>query len=101
MPSLRRAPSHVVVVSSLTHRTGRIDFDTLEYWTALLDQGHEGPLPLCAPTSPLPSRNHVYTQSKLCNALFANELDRRFSKFGVRASALCPGVVASDILKVS
>jgi NAD(P)-dependent dehydrogenase (short-subunit alcohol dehydrogenase family) len=76
----RSAPSRVVTVSSLAHQMGAVDFDDLhrersyQKWTA-------------------------YGQSKLCNLLFAYELDRRLRARGlpVRSVACHPGYSATNL----
>jgi len=39
----------------------------------------------------------AYKQSKLCNLLFANALNKRFAGDGIRAYAVDPGLVKTDI----
>ncbi len=79
LPALADRPgARVVVVSSLAHRGGRIDFDDLESarfygrWTA-------------------------YCQSKLANLLFAFELDRRLSGSAAIAVAAHPGFASTNL----
>src|ERR1700730_13688428 len=71
------APARVVTVSSGVQATGRIDFDDL--------QG---------------SRNYsgqrAYSQSKLADVMFTNELARRLEGTGVTATCLHPGFVRTD-----
>ncbi|KAF7540744.1 hypothetical protein G7054_g1118 [Neopestalotiopsis clavispora] len=71
--------SRVISLSSAGHRYGTINFDDLnseqtEYnaWAA-------------------------YSQSKLANAYFANEVDRRFQSRGVRAFAVHPGGIITPL----
>lgn len=71
------APARVVTVSSGAHAGGRIDFDDL--------QGAHGY-----------SGNRAYSQSKLANILFSNELARRLEGTGVTANSLHPGVVGTN-----
>jgi NAD(P)-dependent dehydrogenase (short-subunit alcohol dehydrogenase family) len=71
------APARVVTVSSGAHARGRIDFDDL--------QGARGY-----------SGNRAYSQSKLANILFSNELARRLEGTGVTANSLHPGVVGTN-----
>ena len=68
------APARVVTVSSNAHTMGRIDFDDL--------QGARNY-----------SGQRAYSQSKLANILFTNELARRLEGPGVTATCLHPGVV--------
>lgn len=73
--------ARVVVVASESHRSPpRLDLDALPY----------------------PRRFHLdyvaYGQAKLCNVLFALELDRRYADIGIRGNALHPGsMVATSI----
>jgi NAD(P)-dependent dehydrogenase (short-subunit alcohol dehydrogenase family) len=73
------APARVVSVSSGGHVLSPVVFDDLHYehraydpWTA-------------------------YGQSKTANVLFAVELDRRYRDAGVRAFAVHPGMIATDL----
>jgi NAD(P)-dependent dehydrogenase (short-subunit alcohol dehydrogenase family) len=68
------APARVVTVSSNAHTTGRIDFDDLQGARSYSGQ-------------------RAYSQSKLANILFTNELARRLEGTGVTATCLHPGVV--------
>lgn len=70
------APSRVVSVSSSAHRNGKINFDDLQF-----TKGFSG--------------WRAYSQSKLANILFSNELARRLEGSGVTSNALHPGFVAS------
>jgi NAD(P)-dependent dehydrogenase (short-subunit alcohol dehydrogenase family) len=67
----------VVSVSSAAHRGGSINFDDL--------QGERRYVGWSA-----------YSQSKLANILFSNELARRLAGTGVTSNALHPGVVATN-----
>src|SRR3990167_2071420 len=94
------APSRVINLSSLTHSTARIDFNSLEYWKLLIEEGadiHKEPLWTCS--SMTPSLNSLYAQTKLAMLLFSNELSNRFSHLGINSNAICPGVVATNILQ--
>ncbi|WP_182909508.1 oxidoreductase [Microbispora sp. H13382] len=79
---LPRIRGRVVTVSSGAHRTGRIDFDDLN-WKG-------------KPYRALPA----YAQSKLANLLFTAELHRRLTEAGspVLATAAHPGVAATNLL---
>lgn len=74
--------SRVVTVSSVAHRTGRMDFDNLMF------EGGEGYSP-----------QRAYARSKLANLLFTYELQRRFEATGAGAMALAahPGGVDTDL----
>ena len=74
------APARVVVVSSMMHAGGKIDFASFR-----------GPAKYSAYTA--------YRQSKLANILFTNELARRLSGRGVTANSLHPGGVATEIAR--
>ncbi len=75
-----RDDARVVTVSSVAHKTGRIDFEDL--------QGERQY-----------RRWRAYGQSKLANLLFALELDRRLRAAGSRARSLAahPGYAATNI----
>lgn len=69
-------PSRVVNVSSNAHRNGKINFADLQFTNGF-------------------SGWRAYSQSKLANILFSNELARRLEGSGVTSNALHPGFVAS------
>lgn len=71
--------SRVVVVSSESHRFPDIDTESLDMST------------LANPTRDSYSSILAYGASKLCNVLFALEVDRRYSRFGVTCNAVHPG----------
>ena len=79
-PALRAgAPSRVVAVSSAGHRFASVDCEDAHFarrpydkWTA-------------------------YGQSKTANIWFAVELDRRLAGHGVRAFAIHPGMIATEL----
>jgi NAD(P)-dependent dehydrogenase (short-subunit alcohol dehydrogenase family) len=70
------APARVVNVASAASARGHIDFDDLE-----LKRRYNG--------------IRAYSNAKLANILFSNELARRLSGTGVTSNALHPGVVAT------
>jgi NAD(P)-dependent dehydrogenase (short-subunit alcohol dehydrogenase family) len=72
------APSRIVTVASIGHRTGTIHFDDLG-----LERGY-GIL-------------KAYSQSKLANVLFATELARRLAGTGVTSNSVHPGSVDTNI----
>lgn len=81
LPALLAAPgARIVVVSSMMHRAGRIDFANLD--------GAKSYVPWSA-----------YSQSKLANLLFAYELQRRFAASGATAIAVAchPGWAATNL----
>jgi retinol dehydrogenase 14 len=71
------APARVVTVSSGAQAMGRIDFDDL--------QGARDY-----------SGQRAYSQSKLANVMFTNELARRLKGNGVTANSVHPGVVRTN-----
>ena len=71
------APARVVNVSSHVQAEGRIDFDDLQGARAYSGQA-------------------AYSQSKLANVMFTNELARRVEGTGVTANSLHPGVVRTN-----
>ena len=78
---LERVSGRVVTVSSMAHRSGRIDFDDLN-WERKPYSGWR-----------------AYSQSKLANLLFTSELQRRLSDSGstVLATAAHPGYAATNL----
>jgi NAD(P)-dependent dehydrogenase (short-subunit alcohol dehydrogenase family) len=76
---LAGAPSRVVVLSSAAHRMGDVDLD---------DPGFER-----TPYDPW----LAYARSKTSNVLFAVELDRRLRDRGVRATAVHPGMIFTEL----
>jgi NAD(P)-dependent dehydrogenase (short-subunit alcohol dehydrogenase family) len=82
LPLLRRAPApRVVNLSSIAHRTGRIDFDDL--------QGERRYKPWKA-----------YQQSKLAMLMFALELQRRSDahRWGLMSNAAHPGFARTQLM---
>ncbi|XP_059474712.1 retinol dehydrogenase 14-like [Neocloeon triangulifer] len=77
----KSSPSRVVVVSSLAHKFGSIDFDNLN----------------CERSYPGTRRN--YANAKLANVLFANELARRLEGTGVTVNSVHPGLVNTEIAR--
>jgi NAD(P)-dependent dehydrogenase (short-subunit alcohol dehydrogenase family) len=68
------APSRVVVVASVAHKGGAIDFDDLQS-----ERGY--------------TAMRTYARSKLANVLFARELARRLEGTGVTVNSMHPGTV--------
>ncbi len=75
-----RADARVVTLSSIAHRTGRIDFEDLQSERRY-------------------SRWRAYGQSKLADLLFALELDRRLRATGLTVKSLAahPGYAATHL----
>lgn len=79
-PALRAAaPSRVVVVSSAAHGFSPVVFEDLHFEARPYDKWK------------------AYGQSKTANILFALELDRRLAPSGVRAFALHPGMIQTQL----
>ncbi|XP_047102046.1 retinol dehydrogenase 13-like [Schistocerca piceifrons] len=79
LPRLRAsAPARIVVVSSLAHRNGSINFDDLMWEKSYSAVG-------------------AYGRSKLANILFAKELAKRLEGSGVTTYSLHPGVIATEL----
>ena len=73
------APARVVNVSSRGHLRAGMDFDDPHWHTRTYDKWK------------------AYGQSKTANVLFTVELDRRWGPSGVRAYALHPGVIMTEL----
>jgi len=77
LPLLRSSSARVIVLSSLAHKQGKMDWEDLHF--------HKKPY------QPM----EAYSQSKLANILFANELARRESSLAV--FSVHPGVVKTEL----
>ena len=75
----KSAPSRIVIVSSLLHHLGRIDFENLAF------------------EKQTPDPFFTYCMSKLCNILMATELCRRLEGTGVIVNSCHPGLVRTSI----
>jgi len=75
----KSAPSRVVNVASVGHRSGTMDFDNLQF-----EHGGYGIM-------------KAYSRSKLGNVLFTTELARRLAAKGVTVNCLHPGGVSTNI----
>ncbi len=85
LPALLKAPApRVVTVASIAHRRGRIAFDDLQGET-----GYNG--------------SRAYSQSKLANILFSNELDRRARAANSRLVSVAahPGMSATGFFQAA
>jgi NAD(P)-dependent dehydrogenase (short-subunit alcohol dehydrogenase family) len=81
-PALARAHgARVVSVSSRGHRRGGVDFDDVQFERRAYDKWV------------------AYGQSKSANVLFAMGLDRRGAPHGVRAFAVHPGGIITDLIR--
>ncbi len=74
----KSAPSRVVMVSSVSHYGGHIDFDDLQ-----MEKGYRV--------------MKAYGRAKLAQVLFTHELAKRLEGTGVTANCLHPGAVATNI----
>uniref|UniRef100_A0A2C9JXN2 Retinol dehydrogenase 14 n=2 Tax=Biomphalaria TaxID=6525 RepID=A0A2C9JXN2_BIOGL len=72
------APSRIIIVSSLAHTRGTINFDDLNSAKAYSKRG-------------------AYEQSKLANLLHQRELVKRLEGTGVTVNSLHPGVVDTEL----
>lgn len=80
VPALRSAaPARIVNLSSAGHRLGDMDFDDPHFETRDYDKWL------------------AYGQSKTANILFTRELDRRLCARGVRAIAVHPGMIMTEL----
>jgi NAD(P)-dependent dehydrogenase (short-subunit alcohol dehydrogenase family) len=73
------APSRIITVSSMAHRRGTLELDDLN-WEHRKYSGLK-----------------AYSDSKLANIVFTQELARRLEGIDVTANSLHPGVVATNI----
>ncbi len=76
---LEGGPARVVSVSSRGHHQSPVLFDDIAFENHPYDKWE------------------AYGQSKTANILFARELDRRLKDRGVRANAIHPGVIMTDL----
>ena len=78
MPYLLKAGGRVIMTGSDSHKHAKM------HWKDIMYQKRYSCL-------------FAYKQSKLCNMLFAAELNRRYADRGVRAYVVNPGLVCTDI----
>ncbi len=82
LPALRAgAPSRIVNLSSGGHGFSDVLWDDPNYQERPYD------------------KFEAYGQSKTANVLFAVELDRRFGPVGIRANAVHPGMIMTDLAR--
>ena len=80
IPQLKAAaPARVVALSSVGHRLSPIHFDDIHFTQRKYDKWL------------------AYGQAKTANALFALELNRRLSPFGITANAVHPGGIMTGL----
>lgn len=83
LPLLLQSPTKKVIhLASLTHRMADIHIDDLN-----LDEKGKY------------SHELAYAQSKLAVVMFSNELHRRYRHAGLCSISLCPGIVATNIIR--
>jgi NAD(P)-dependent dehydrogenase (short-subunit alcohol dehydrogenase family) len=83
LPALRRSEgARVIMVSSIAHNRGRINFDDLH--SSHYFHGYT-----------------AYASSKLANVLFAYELARRLADTAITSNALHPGVISTKLLRTA
>lgn len=73
-------PSRVVILSSMAHRWGEVQFDNINF---------EGKYDAQA----------TYGQSKTANVYVATEIERRYGAQGIHAWAVHPGMVMTDLAR--
>ncbi len=78
---IKGAPARVVSVSSLGHERSPVVFDDIHFEKREYDKWAS------------------YGQAKTANVLFAVELDRRLKDRGVRANAIHPGVIMTELAR--
>ncbi|HIG00086.1 MAG TPA: SDR family NAD(P)-dependent oxidoreductase [Myxococcales bacterium] len=80
VPALRAAaPARIVNLSSAGHRLGDVNFEDPHFESRAYDKWE------------------AYGQSKTANILFTVELDRRLAASGVRAVAVHPGMIMTEL----
>jgi NAD(P)-dependent dehydrogenase (short-subunit alcohol dehydrogenase family) len=81
LPLLRQKPeARVVVVASMAHSGGRLDFADLQ-----MERDYDG--------------YRAYATSKLMNVMFAYDLARRLRDTKIAVNALHPGVISTKLLR--
>lgn len=76
----KSSPSRIVVVSSIAHERGKINTTDLNS-----DQSYD--------------EGGAYSQSKLANVLFANELSKKLAGTGTTVNSVHPGIVDTDLMR--
>ena len=80
LPALEAAaPAHVIFVTSMMHKFGKLDFDSFKGWKKY-------------------NANASYAQSKLAMQLNATELAERLRERNIAVNTLHPGAVSTGIL---
>jgi len=75
---IKAGKGRIITVSSGLYKYGKVDFDNLN-----LEHDY-GPM-------------QAYSNTKLMNILFSNELARRYAKYGVSSFSLHPGIIATGL----
>lgn len=78
LPFLKNGEGRIIMTGSGSHKQMKV------HWKDIMFQKHYHPL-------------LAYKQSKLCNMLFADALNKRFSPEGIHAYVVDPGLVNTDI----
>lgn len=83
LPLLKRSrPSRIVIVSSVMHWVGRMQFDKFGRRATHFIQ-----------------HSKVYANTKLANLLFSNKLSQKLRGTGVTANSLHPGIISTNMMK--
>ncbi|RIB27760.1 hypothetical protein C2G38_2239912 [Gigaspora rosea] len=77
------SPSKVIITSSRAQIIGNVDFENLN--------GEK--------ISKKPKPTMLYSNTKLMNVMFANELNRRYSNSNIKSTSMHPGLVHTKIFK--
>ena len=78
LPFLRKAKGRIIMTGSESHKNMKV------HWDDVMLRKRYNPLT-------------AYKQSKLCNLLFAKELNERYAADGIHAYVVDPGLVKTDI----
>jgi len=79
MPQIKQGKARVVVVSSNLHQNGVLEFDNLQS------------------EKTYPGGFQAYSNSKLANVVFSNELNRQLEGTGATSVSLHPGVISTQL----
>lgn len=83
LPLLNKSwPSRIIIVSSMMHWVGRMDFDTFGRRSRHFIQ-----------------HSKVYANTKLANLLFSNKLSQKLRGTGVTVNSLHPGIIRTNMMK--
>lgn len=76
----KSTPSRIIVVSSIAHTRGKINYDDLNS-----DKNYD--------------KSDAYNQSKLANLLFARELAKRLKDTNITVNSVHPGIVSTELMR--